>query len=148
MVQVKFVKYPPILNGTYKKDTPSKDIGYQKWEVRKTYEVDMLYEITAKTKEEAEELLERKEDPKEEIDDYGDTFRETITSRYYFDLSGDEPTTWKKIEECIPREDTDMDTDKRFLNYEDPDWSKDEYEWLKNEDGTDIKKEANGNTNT
>ena len=31
MVQVKFVKYPPILNGTYKKDTPSKDIGYQKF---------------------------------------------------------------------------------------------------------------------
>ena len=75
------------ITGTYKKDTPSKDIGYQKWEVRKTYEVDMLYEITAKTKEEAEELLERKEDPKEEIDDYGDTFRETIKSRYYFDLS-------------------------------------------------------------
>ena len=63
-------------------------------------------------------------------------------------LSGDEPTTWKKIEECIPREDTDMDTDKRFLNYEDPDWSKDEYEWYKNEDGTDIKKEAHGSTNT
>ena len=125
MVQVKFVKYPPILNGTYKKDTPSKDIGYQKWEVRKTYEVEMIYEITAKTKEEAEELLERKEDPKEEIDDYGDTFRETIKSKYYFDLSGDEPTTWKKIEECIPREDTDMLTDKSFLNYEDPDWTKD-----------------------
>ena len=58
------------ITGTYKKDTPSKDIGYQKWEVRKTYEVEMIYEITAKTKEEAEELLERKEDPKEEIDDY------------------------------------------------------------------------------
>ena len=142
MVQVKFVKYPPILNGTYKKDTPSKDIGYQKWEVRKTYEVDMLYEITAKTKEEAEELLERKEDPKEEIDDYGDTFRETIKSRYYFDLSGDEPTTWEKIEECIPTEDHDTDTNRSFKNYEDSDWSKDEYEWYKNEDGTNIKKEV------
>ena len=142
MVQVKFVKYPPILNGTYKKDTPSKDIGYQKWEVRKTYEVEMIYEITAKTKEEAEELLERKEDPKEEIDDYGDTFRETIKSRYYFDLSGDEQTTWEKIEECIPTEDHDIDTNRNFKNYEDSDWSKDEYEWLKNEDGTDIKKEV------
>ena len=140
MVQVKFVKYPPILNGTYKKDTPSKDIGYQKWEVRKTYEVDMLYEITAKTKEEAEELLERKEDPKEEIDDYGDTFRETIKSRYYFDLSGDEPTTWKKIEECIPSDDTDSDNNfAHFINYEEATWSKDDYEWLKKEDGTDIK---------
>ena len=98
--------------------------------------------------EEAEELLERKETPTEEVDDYGDTFRETIQSKFTNDLSGDEPTTWKKIEECIPREDTDIDTDQRFLNYEDPDWTKDDHEWYKNEDGTDIKKEANGSTNT
>ena len=141
MVQVKFVKSPPILNGTYKKDTPSKDIGYQKWEVRKTYEVDMLYEITAKTKEEAEELLERKEDPKEEIDDYGDTFRETIKSRYYFYLSGDEPTTWTKIEEWVPSDDTDSDNNfKPFINYDDPNWTTHEFEWLKNEDGTNMEK--------
>ena len=25
----------------------------------------------------------------------------------------------------------DNDTGKRFLNYEDPDWSKDDFEWLK-----------------
>ena len=149
MVQIKFVKEIPIINGTYKKDTPNGEIGYQKWEVRKTYEVDMIYEIVAKTKEEAEELFERKEDPKEEIDEYGRTFRETIKSKYYFDLSGDEPVEWKKIEECIPGEDTDYDTDKIFLNYEDPDWSKDDFEWYKNEDGTDIKKEVNnGSTNT
>jgi len=40
-MQIKFVKEIPIINGTYKKDTPNKDIGYQKWQVRKTYEVDM-----------------------------------------------------------------------------------------------------------
>ena len=61
MTQVKFVQFPPIINGTYKKDTPNSDIGYQKWEVTKTYEVEMTYEIVAKTKEEAEDLLERKE---------------------------------------------------------------------------------------
>ena len=148
MVQIKFVKEIPIINGTYKKDTPNEEIGYQKWEVIKTYEVEARYEIVAKTKEEAEELLERKETPTEEVDDYGDTFRETIQSKFTNDLSGDEPTTWKKIEECIPREDTDIDTDKIFLNYEDPDWSKDDFEWYKNEDGTDIKKEAHGSTNT
>ena len=141
-------KFPPIINGTYKKDTPSEDIGYQKWEVIKTYEVEARYEIVAKTKEEAEELLERKETPTEEVDDYGDTFRETIQSKFTNDLSGDEPMTWTKIEECIPSEDTDYDTDRKFKNYEDSDWSKDEYEWYKNEDGTDIKKEANGSTNT
>jgi len=132
-----------IINGTYKKDNPNEDIGYQKWKVTKTYEVTMIYEIVAKTKEQAEELLDHKENPKEEIDDYGKTFRETIKSRYYFDLSGDEPVEWEKIEECVPTEDTDGDNDfKPFINYEDPNWSKDDFEWRKNEDGTDIKEKV------
>ena len=129
-----------IINGNYKKDDPDKEIGYQKWDVRKTYEVDVLYTIVTKTRKEAEELLERRETPEQEIDDYGDTFRETIKSKFTSDLSGDEPTTWKKAEECIPSEDTDSDNDfEPFINYESGTWSKDDYEWLKNEDGTDIK---------
>ena len=139
MVKIKFVKEIPIINGTYKKDTPNGEIGYQKWNVRKTYEVEMVYEIVAKTRKEAEDLLERKETPNEEIDDYGETFRETIKSKFISDLQGDEPTTWKKIEECLPRNDEDVDNDyKPFLNYEDPDWSKEDFEWVKNEDGTQI----------
>ena len=142
MVQIKFVKEIPIINGTYKKDTPNKEIGYQKWQVRKTYEVEMEYEIVAKTKEEAEELLSNKEHINvEDVDEYGDTFRETIKGRHVNDMSGDEPVEWEKIEECVPREDTDIDTGKRFLNYEDPDWISDDYEWRKNEDGTNITKE-------
>ena len=55
-------------------------------------------------------------------------------------MSGDEVATWKKIEECIPSEDTDGDNDfKPFINYENGTWSTDDWEWLKNEDGTDIK---------
>ena len=142
MVQIKFVKEIPIINGTYKKDTPNSEIGYQKWRVRKTYEVEMEYEITAKTKEEAEKILEEKECIKvEDVDDYGETFRETIKGTHVNDMSGDEPVEWEKIEECVPREDTDIDTGKRFLNYEDPDWISDDYEWRKNEDGTNITKE-------
>ena len=135
-------KFPPIINGTYKKDAPSVDIGYQKWEVRKTYEVEMLYEIVAKTQKDADELLEKKECIKlEDVDGYGKTFLETITGKHSNDMSGDEVTTWKKVEECVPSEDTDSDNDfKPFLNYEDGDWSKDDYEWLKKEDGTNIKK--------
>ena len=145
MTQIKFVKEIPIINGTYKKDTPDKEIGYQKWRVRKTYEVDMEYEIVAKTKEEAEELLEKKECIKvEDVDDYGETFRETITGKHVNDMSGDEPVEWKKIEECLPRDDEDIDTGKRFLNYEDPDWSGNDLDWVKNEDGTDIKEQHNG----
>ena len=139
MVQIKFVKEIPIINGTYKKDTPDGEIGFQKWQVRKTYEVEMEYEIVAKTREEAEELLEKKECVKvEDIDEYGDTYRETIKGRHVNDMSGDEPVEWKKIEECLPRDDNDIDTGKRFLNYEDPDWSKDDLDWVKNEDGTQI----------
>ena len=144
MVQIKFVKEIPIINGTYKKDTPNGEIGYQKWQVRKTYEVEMEYEIVAKTKEEAEELFEKKECIKvKNVNEYGETFRETIKGTHVNDLSGDEPVEWEKIEECVPREDTDIDTDKRFLNYEDPEWVSDDYEWVKNEDGTNITKEDN-----
>jgi len=150
MTQIKFVKEIPIINGTYKKDTPHGEIGYQKWLVRKTYEVEMEYEIVTKTKAEAKDLLERKECVKvEEVDDYGETYRETIRGSHVNDMSGDELVVWKKIEECLPRDDEDIDTGKRFLNYEDPDWVSDDYEWVKNEDGTNIKKEVgNGNTNT
>lgn len=142
MTQIKFVKEIPIINGTYKKDTPDEEIGYQKWRVKKTHEVIMEYEIVAKTREEADDLLERKECVRVEyIDDYGNTFRETIKGKNISDFQGDEPVEWKKVEECLPRDDTDIDTGKRFLNYEDPDWSKDDLEWVKNEDGTNITKE-------
>ena len=134
-------QFPPIINGTYKKDNPNKDIGYQKWVVRKIYEVEVGYEIVAKTKAEAEELLEKEEKINlEEVDAYGATCRETITGKHISDLSGDEPTTWEKVEECVPTEDSDIETNESFLNYEDPSWTTQEIEWNKNEDGTDIKK--------
>ena len=129
------------VTGTYKKDKPNEDIGYQKWEVRKTNEVEMVYDIVAKTKEEAEALLDKEAVVKlEEVDGYGKTFRETITGKHVNDMSGDAPVSWTKIEECIPSDDTDIDTNQSFKNYEDSDWSIDEYEWLKNENGTNISK--------
>ena len=129
-----------IINGTYKKDTPNEEIGYQKWKVKKTYIVDMEYEIVAKTREKADELLDKEECIKiKDVDAYGKIFRETIIGRHVNDMQGDEPTTWKKIEECIPREDTDIDTNEKYINYDDPHWSSDDWDWLKNEDGTNIK---------
>ena len=136
-----------IINGTYKKDDPDKEIGYQKWCVRKTHEVIMEYTIVAKTKKEADDILEKKECIKvEDVNDYGDTYRETIVGKHINDFSGDEPVEWKKVEECIPSEDTDGENDfKPFINYEDGTWSKDDYEWLKNEDGTNIKEVKDDN---
>ena len=134
-------QFPPIINGTYMKNKPNEEIGYQKWEVKKIYEVEMTYEIVAKTKEDAVNLLDKEEKIKlEEVDAYGRTFRETIKGQHSNDMEGDEPTTWKKIEECVPTEDSDLETNESFLNYEDPDWTKREFEWLKNEDGTNTEK--------
>ena len=102
----------------------------------------MTYEIVAKTKDEAENLLDKEEKIRlEEVDAYGRTFRETIKGQHSNDMQGNEPTTWKKIEECVPRQDEDMDNNwEPYLNYEDGDWTTQEIEWNKNEDGTDIKK--------
>ena len=149
MVQIKFVKEIPIINGTYKKDTPDHKIGFQKFEVEKTYTVRIRYEVVHKTKEKAEQLAEEKHECKVDtyLHDYGEPYPCEIEMKDV-DVEVEDEGKLKKIEECIPREDTDYDTDKIFLNYEDPDWSKDEYEWYKNEDGTNIKKEEHGSTNT
>ena len=42
-----------IIDGTYKKDDPHKDIGKQKFRVRKHYTAWVEYEVVAKSKEEA-----------------------------------------------------------------------------------------------
>ena len=40
----------------------------------------------------------------------------------------------QKIAECVPYEDWDSDTDQHFDNYEDPEWTSDEYRWKKKGD--------------
>ena len=149
MVKIKFVQYPPIINGTYMKDTPNSQVGFQKFEIEKTYIVRIRYEVVHKTKDKADQLVEKEHECK--VDDYlhacGEPYPSEIEQKTY-DVETEDEGTLKKIEECIPRDDTDIDTDKRFLNYDDPEWSKDDFEWFKNEDGTDIKKEADGSTNT
>jgi len=149
MTQVKFVKFPPIINGTYMKDTPNSQVGFQKFEVEKIYTVRIRYEVVHKTKDEADQLVEKEHECK--VDDYlhacGEPYPSEIQQKTY-DVETEDEGKLRKIEECIPRDDTDIDTDKRFLNYDDPEWSKDDFEWFKNEDGTDIKKEEHGSTNT
>ena len=149
MTQVKFVKFPPIIDGTYMKDTPNSQVGFQKFEIEKTYTVRIRYEVVHKTKDEADQLVEKEHECK--VDDYlhacGEPYPSEVQQKTY-DVETEDEGKLRKIEECVPRDDTDIDTDKRFLNYDDPEWSKDDFEWFKNEDGTDIKKEANGSTNT
>ena len=149
MVKIKFVQFPPVINGTYMKDTPNSQVGFQKFEIEKTYTVRIRYEVVHKTKDKAEQLVDENHECK--IDDYLHECGEPYPSELQLkdvDVETEDEGKLRKIEECIPRDDTDFDTDKRFLNYDDPEWSKDDFEWYKNKDGTDIKKEADGSTNT
>ncbi len=47
-----------IIDGTYKKDNPHKDIGKQKFRVKKFYNVEVDYEVVANSKEEAEDAVQ------------------------------------------------------------------------------------------
>ena len=49
-----------------------------------------------------------------------------------YEKYGREPRV-QKIEECVPYEEWDSDTDVHYDNYEDPDWTTDSYRWKKEE---------------
>ena len=132
-----------IIDGTYKKDTPHKDIGKQKFKVKKFYNVEVDYEVVANSKEEAEDAVQEHGGiEKIEWQDgyYGD---EPVEMKYYdhnwdqqaeidYEKYGREPRV-QKIEECVPYEEWDSDTDTDYLNYEDPEWTKDSFRWTKEE---------------
>ena len=46
-----------IIDGTYKKDDPHKDIGKQKFRVRKHYSVWVEYDVVAENRSEAESAV-------------------------------------------------------------------------------------------
>ena len=132
-----------IIDGTYKKDNPHQDIGKQKFQVKKFYNVEVDYEVVANSKEEAEDAVQEHGGiEKIEWQDgyYGD---EPVEMKYYdhnwdqqaeidYEKYGREPRV-QKIEECVPYEDWDSDTDVHFENYEDPEWTTDSYRWKKEE---------------
>ena len=132
-----------IIDGTYKKDTPHQDIGKQKFQVKKFYNVEVDYEVVANSKEEAEDAVQEHGGiEKIEWQDgyYGD---EPVEMKYYdhnwdqqaeidYEKYGREPRV-QKIEECVPYEEWDSDTDVHYDNYEDPEWTKDSFRWTKEE---------------
>ena len=132
-----------IIDGTYKKDNPHKDIGKQKFTVKKFYNVEVDYEVVANSKSEAEDAVQDHGGiEKIEWQDgyYGD---EPVEMKYYdhnwdqqaeidYEKYGREDRV-RKIEECVPYEESDIDTNEDYLNYEDPEWTKDSFRWLKEE---------------
>ena len=142
-----------IIDGTYKKDDPHKDIGKQKFRVKKFYNVEVDYEVVANSKEEAEDAVQEHGGiDKIEFQDgyYGDEPVEVTYNDNNWDQEaeidyekyGREPRV-QKIEECVPYEEQDIDTNEWIDNYEDPEWTKDSYRWVKNGD----EGEQSSNTN-
>ena len=45
----------------------------------------------------------------------------------------------EKVEECVPYEEWDSDTDTDYLNYEDPEWTTDDFRWTQEEKEEKVK---------
>ena len=143
-----------IIDGTYKKDDPHKDIGKQKFRVKKFYNVEVDYEVVANSKEEAEDAVQEHGGiDKIEFQDgyYGDEPVEVTYNDNNWDQEaeidyekyGREPRV-QKIEECVPYEEWDSDTDEDYLNYEDPEWTKDDMRWTQEEKEEKVETKEEG----
>ena len=123
-----------IIDGTYKKDDPHKDIGKQKFRVRRSYTAYVEYDVVANSKDEAESAVSEHggiEKIEWQEGYYGDEPVEVYATDWNSDYDYDQPV--EKVAECVPYEDWDSDTDQYFDNYEDPEWTGDSYRWKKEE---------------
>ena len=133
-----------IIDGTFKKDDPHKDIGKQKFRVRKHYSVWVEYDVVAENRSEAESAvmdqggIDRIEWQEgyhndEPVEVYANDYQSDYQAESDDEQYGRTPRV-QKIAECVPYEDWDSDTDQHFDNYEDPEWTGDEYRWKKKGD--------------
>ena len=108
----------------YSKDNPHKDIGKQKFRVRKAYTAWVEYDVVAKDQDEAiDAVIEQGGIDKivwregyhndEPVEIYGQDYN--IDSTESFEA--------EKVAECIPYEDSDT------IDFSDPTWSTNEFEW-------------------
>ena len=124
-----------IIDGTYKKDDPHKDIGKQKFRVRKAYTAWVEYDVVADSKDEAiDAVIEHGGIDKIEWSE--GYHKDEPVEVYAQDYNPDSTESFEavKVAECVPYEERDIDTDQEFENYEDPEWTTDEYRWKKEEE--------------
>ena len=124
-----------IIDGTYKKDDPHKDIGKQKFRVRKAYTAWVEYDVVAENKDEAiDAVIEHGGIDKIEWSE--GYHKDEPVEVYAQDYNPDSTESFEavKVAECVPYEERDIDTDQEFENYEDPEWTTDEYRWKKEEE--------------
>jgi len=117
------------------KDNPHKDIGKKKFRVRKHYSVWVEYDVVADNRSEAEsavmdqggiEKIEWQEGyhNDEPVEMYANDWESDYQAESDDEQYGRTPRV-QKIAECIPYEDNST------IDYSDPDWSTNEFEWQK-----------------
>ena len=109
------------------RDNPHKDIGAQKFRVRKYYTAWVEYDVVAENKDDADRVVMENcgIDKIEWQEGYNDSNGESIEV-YASDHNMDHTveTMSHKVAECVPYEDNST------IDYSDPDWSTNEWEWL------------------
>jgi hypothetical protein len=123
-----------------KKPKLDEHIGYAKFKKTKTYIVRVDYEVTAKNIKHGEKLIDKKASilDIQLSDGFGDNSTESIEiDCYSIDAENEDDGKIEKIAECIPETYKD-DNDKEQEDYECGQWVNDDFEYKKNEDGTDI----------
>ena len=118
-------------------------IGYAKFKKTKTYIVRVDYEVTAKNINDADTIIEDTSGIEQITfnSGFGNSHLECLeVDSYHVDEeNAQDDDKIKKIAECIPSTYED-DNGKEQEDMEDGEWVTDDYEYKKNEDGTDIEK--------
>ena len=120
------------------KDNPHKDIGKQKFRVRKHYSVWVEYDVVAENRSEAESAVMEHGGIKsidwadgyhndEPVEMYANDWNSDYQAESDDEQYGRTPRV-QKIAECIPYEDSST------IDYSDPNWSTDDWEWNKKGD--------------
>jgi hypothetical protein len=131
------------MNSSTPEKAPKLDqhIGYGKFKKTKTYIVRVDYEVTAKNINDADTIIEDTSGIEQITfnSGFGASHLECLeVDCYHIDEENEDDGKIKKIAECIPSTYED-DNGKEQEDMEDGEWVTDDYEYKKNEDGTDIK---------
>lgn len=123
-----------IIDGAFKKDAPHKDIGKQKFRVRKAYTAWVEYDVVADSEDEAiDAVIEH--GGIEKIEWSEGYHKDEPVEVYAQDYNPDSTESFEavKVEECVPYVEYDSDSGQHFDNYEDPEWTSDEFRWKEKE---------------
>ena len=110
----------------YSKDNPHKDIGKQKFRVRKAYTAWVEYDVVAESKDEAIDAVIEQGGIDKIVWSEGYHKDEPVeVSAHDYNPDSTDRFQAVKVAECIPYEDSDS------IDYGDTEWSTDEFEWQK-----------------